>query len=102
MRFMVKATIPIEAGNDLVHDPNFGKRLEDIMGDLKPEAAYFAAADGQRTMYLIINMDDASQLPGIAEPLWLSLKCSVEFIPVMNQEDFGKAAAAIQQAAQKY
>ena len=102
MRFMVKATIPVEAGNDLVHDPNLGKRMGDILDDLKPEAAYFGAADGQRTMFLIVNMDDSSQIPAVAEPLWLSLKCHVEFIPVMNQEDFGKAVQDIERVSKKY
>ena len=102
MRFLVKATIPVEVGNDLVRDPNFGKRMEDILGDIKPEAVYFVPEDGQRTMYLVVNMQDASQLPAIVEPLWLSLKANVICIPAMDQADFAKAAPAIQQAARKY
>ncbi len=102
MRFLVKATIPVEAGNELVGDPQFGKRLESILSDIKPEAAYFAIEDGQRTIYLITNVKDASQTPAIAEPLWLSLKANVEFIPIMNQADMDKAVPSIVQAAKKY
>jgi hypothetical protein len=27
MRFLVKATLPVEAGNALARDPNFGQRI---------------------------------------------------------------------------
>ena len=102
MRFLVKVTIPVEAGNTLVSDPNFGKRLEEITQDLKPEAVYFAIEGGQRTIYLIANVADASQTPAIAEPFWLSLSADVEFIPLMDTADMAKAAPAIARAAQKY
>jgi len=102
MRFLVKASIPVEAGNELVADPQFGKRMESIIGDIKPEAAYFAIEGGQRTIYLITNAKDASQTPAIAEPLWLSLKANVEFIPLMDQADMDRALPSIVQAAKKY
>ena len=102
MRFLAKATIPVEAGNALVRDPNFSKRMESLLADIKPEAAYFAAEGGQRVMYLIVQMADASQFPSLAEPLWLSLKANVEFIPLMNQADMAKATPSIIQAAKKY
>ena len=102
MRFIVRATVPIEAGNDLVRDPNMAKRFETILGDVKPEAAYFGVESGQRTLYMVVNVQDASELPRIAEPFWLSLEADVDFIPVMTQEDFAKAATHIQAAASKY
>ena len=102
MRFLVKATIPVEMGNALVRDPNMGKRMEDILGDLKPEAVYFVEDDGQRTMYLVVHIDDASQLATIAEPLWLSLKADVKVMPAMVQADLEKAMASLQNLIQKY
>ena len=102
MRFLVKATIPVEAGNELVQDPQFGNRLERLLGDLKPEAAYFAIADGQRTMYLIVNVAEAFQTPAILEPLWLDFRADVEFVPVMTKADMAKATPSIMQAAKKY
>ena len=102
MRFLVKATIPTEAGNELVRDPQFSKRLEGLLSDIRPEAAYFAVEGGQRTIYLIANFKENSQLPSIAEPLWLSLKARVEFIPVMDQADMTKATPSIAQAAKAY
>ena len=102
MRFLVKANIPVEAGNALARDPNFQKRMDSIMGDIRPEAAYFAIEGGQRTVFFVVNVSDASQMPSIAEPLWLSLKADVNFTPVMVQEDFAKAVPHIQAAAKKY
>ena len=102
MKFLVKATVPVEAGNALSGDPNLEQRIGAIMEDIRPEAAYFAVADGQRTMYLIANFDGAHELARIAEPLWLSLRADVEFTPVMDQADFGQAAPLIAQAVQKH
>ena len=102
MRFFAKATIPVEAGNALVKDPNFGKRMNRIISDIKPEAVYFALEGGQRTIYFVINITENSQLPAVAEPLWLSLKAGVEFIPIMDQSDMTEAIPAIQEAARSY
>lgn len=102
MRFLVKATIPVEAGNAVVKDPNFGKILEDILGDIKPEAVYFAVEAGQRTVYFVVSVGETHQIPAIAEPLWLSWKAHVEFIPAMNQDEFARARPAIERAARKY
>ena len=57
MKFLVKATIPVEAGNAMVKDPNFQSRMDMVMGDVRPEAAYFTIEDGQRTGYFIVNVD---------------------------------------------
>ncbi len=102
MRFLVKASMPVEAGNALVRDPNFAKRLEDILGAIKPEAAYFAAEGGQRTVYLVVQIAESHQLPAIAEPLWLSLKANVDFIPAMDQAEMAKAQPSIEQAGKKF
>lgn len=102
MRFLLKTRIPVEAGNALIRDPNFGNKMKEILSDIKPEAAYFAFDGGQRTIYFVVNVASAHELPALAEPLWLSLKADVEFIPAMNQEEFARAAASIERAAKKY
>jgi hypothetical protein len=68
----------------------------------KPEGAYFVAEGGKRTGILIINMDDASQIPVIAEPWFLALNASIEVTPAMVTEDLGKAGPALEQAAKTY
>jgi len=67
MRFLVKVSFPVEAGNAAAK--NGFKIIQKILKQQNPEAAYFIADGGQRTGILIIDMKDASELPRIAEPL---------------------------------
>jgi hypothetical protein len=69
---------------------------------LKPEAAYFLETDGQRTALIFFEMQDASQIPAIAEPWFLALNANIEIHPVMVQGDLAKAGSAIEAAAKKY
>jgi len=51
---------------------------------------------------MIINMDDLSQLPEIAEPWFLAWNAAVEVTPAMLPEDLQKAGPAIQRAVEAY
>ncbi len=102
MRFLVKATFDVVSGNSLARDGRLGATIQSILEELKPEAAYFLAEDGERAAFLFVDMDDASQIPAVAEPWFLALNASVSFTPVMVAEDLMKAGPAIDQAAKKY
>ena len=102
MRFLVKASFDVESGNSLARDGRLGATIQSILEELKPEAAYFLAEDGERAAFLFVEMDDASQIPAVAEPWFLALNASVSFTPVMVAEDLMKAGPAIDQAAKKY
>ncbi len=102
MRFLFKASWDIEAGNKLARDGRLGATVASILDDLKPEAAYFLAEKGKRTAFLIVDMEDASQIPAVAEPWFLACNASVSFQPVMVAEDLERAGPAIEQAVQKY
>ena len=41
MRFLVKVSIPVEAGNAAVKAGKLGSTIQSILADLKPEAVYF-------------------------------------------------------------
>ena len=73
--------------------------MEALLKELKAEASYFTIVDGLRGVYVVVNMDDASQMPALAEPVFLWLKGKVEFIPVMLLQDLAKAGPAIASAA---
>ncbi len=100
MRFLVKVSWPVEAGNAAAKE-GF-KSVQSILDELKPEAAYFYEESGKRTTLLIIDLQDPSQMPAIAEPWFLGLNASVEFHPAMVPEDLAKAGPAIAQAVNKY
>jgi hypothetical protein len=91
MRFLLKVTVPHEPFNAYVKDGSADKRMQAIMADTKPEAAYFTEINGKRTALLIVNMNEPSQIPAMGEPWFLVFNADVEFHPVMVGEDLGKA-----------
>ena len=102
MKFLVKATMPVEAGNAFVKDPGWSKKMDDVMGAIQPITAYFCLDKGQRTLYMLIDMNESHRLPAIVEPLWHTFKADIEFIPTMTQEDFGAAMPGIEAAIKKF
>ncbi len=102
MRFLVKARMDVETANALARAGKLGSTIQSIVEDLKPEAAYFVADEGQRTAILVINMEDASQIPAIAEPWFLAFNAEIEATPAMVAEDLEKAGPAIEQAVKKF
>jgi len=101
MRFLFKISFPVEAGNAAAKKDGF-KAIQNILEQQKPEADYFVAENGKRTGILIINMQDASELPAIAEPWFLALNADIEATPAMIPADLQKAAPAIAEAVKAY
>lgn len=101
MRFLFKISFPVEAGNAAARDDNFNA-IQRILEQQKPEAAYFIAEGGKRTAILIMNMDNASQLPAMTEPWFLALNAAVEVTPAMVPQDLQAAASSIERAVKTY
>ena len=101
MRFMITCRIPVEKGNELAKAASLHSTIHSIMEELKPEAAYFSEIEGARSAYIVVNMDDASQISAIVEPLFLGLGAAIQVHRVMIPEELGQATPAIEQAAQK-
>jgi hypothetical protein len=102
MRFLVKVNIPVESGNSAVRAGKLGSTIQSILAEQKPEAVYFADDDGQRTAFLFLDMQDASQIPGIAEPWLLAFNAAIQVRPVMVPDDLNKASSAFEAAVKKY
>ena len=90
MRFLISAKIPTEAGNQMVQDPNFLRKLEKYINKVKAEATYFFEADGNRVASFIVDIQSADQIPVLAEPLFSGMGAHVEFHPVMSLDDLKK------------
>ncbi len=88
MRILMQVKFPIEPFNSDVKDGSIGAKMQKIMADLKPEAAYFTEIEGHRGG---VNMENASQVPSLAEPWFLGFNAHVEFKVVMTPEDLGRA-----------
>jgi hypothetical protein len=70
---------------------------------LKPEAVYFFTdSNGQRTAFTFLEMQDASQIPAVAEPWFLAFNASVEIHPVMIPDDLARAGSTIENVVKKY
>jgi hypothetical protein len=102
MRFLLKVNIPVESGNAAAKAGKLGTTIQSILSELKPEAAYFTDSDGQRTGFIVFEMQDASQIPAIAEPWFLAFNASIELHPVMLPADLAKAGGAIEKAVKTY
>jgi Domain of unknown function (DUF3303) len=102
MRFFMKVSMPVEAGNEAAKKGRLGETVASILAEQKPEAAYFTTVDGQRTGLFFLDMSDASQLPALVEPWFLSFNATVEIRPVMTPDDLKKAGTHIEKAVKKY
>lgn len=102
MKYILKVRIPNETGNVRIKDPQFGMKVQEILKEVKAEAAYFATICGTRGCYVVVNLTDASQIPAVAEPFFLWLGAEVDVLPVMTIEDLGKAGPAMESAVKKW
>jgi hypothetical protein len=101
MRFMITCSIPVEKGNELAKTDTLDATIHSIMEELKPEAAYFSDIEGGRVGYIVVNIDDVSQIAAVVEPLYLRLGAAIQVHRVMTPEELGRATPAIEQASQK-
>jgi hypothetical protein len=102
MRFMITCRIPMQKGDELAKAGSLHSTIQSIMEELKPEAAYFSDIEGTRVAYIVVNIDDASQIAAIVEPLFLGLGAAIQVHRVMTPEELGKKATpAIKQASQE-
>jgi hypothetical protein len=97
MRMMLKITFPTEKASHAIKDGSFQKIMQGTMSKLKPEASYFLADKGYRCAMLFFDMQDASDIPAIVEPLFASLGVAVELQPVMNADDLQRGFSALAQ-----
>jgi hypothetical protein len=102
MRMLLKVSIPVEAGNAAARNGSLGPTIQKILAELKPEAAYFAEDNGERTGYIFFDMKDSGQLPAIAEPWFLAFKARLTVRPAMTPQDLASAMPGIESAVRAY
>jgi hypothetical protein len=98
MRMMLKILIPTDAGNDAIKDGSLSKLFENAIRKLNAEASYFVAQDGLRCALIFFDMKDSSEIPVIAEPLFMGVNAEIELVPAMNADDLKKGLAAAMSA----
>lgn len=92
MRILLNISIPHDNFNAAVRDGTAGPKLQRIMDELKPEAAYFVEYGGRRGAMMVVDVADASCIPAVAEPWFLLFKADVHFHVAMTAADLQKAS----------
>ena len=82
MRMLLNIRIPHEPFNTLVRDGSVGDVIGRILEAVKPEAV-FHGAERRRAGVVIVDLNDPSQIPALAEPWFLMLNAGCEFRVVM-------------------
>ena len=95
MRMMMRAKIPVEAGNVGLSDGTLPATLQEVMKLVQPEAVYIGAEDGERRVLIFFDLKDASDIPAVTEPFFQKMNASVELMPVMNLEDLQAGMAKL-------
>ena len=102
MRMMIKFSFPVDAGNAAIRTGKVEKVFQQLIEDLKPEAAYFHAVDGDRGGFFVVNMQESPQIAEIAERLFFGVSAKIELVPVMTADDLRKGLSGVQATIQRY
>ena len=91
MRMLFYITVPTASFNAAVKDGTAGAKLDRILKATKPEAIYFTDHDGQRGAVAVIEVSDASKIPALCEPWFLTFEAKVETRIAMTPDDLKKS-----------
>jgi len=88
---LMHVKLPHDEFNDAVREGEAGRMIDKIIEDAAPEAIYFTEYEGQRGAIMIVNLEDASDVPRYAEPWFLGFNADVEFHVAMTPDELRKA-----------
>jgi hypothetical protein len=91
VRILLNISIPHEPFNSAVRNGTAGATIARILEDLKPEAVYFTEQDGRRGAILVVNLEQPSKVPSLAEPWFLSFNADCHFRVVMSPDELKQA-----------
>ena len=91
MRMLMIVTIPHQKFNAAVKDGSAGAKLGKILEAIKPESVYFTELCGKRTAFIVVDLPDASKIPALAEPWFLTFEADVQLHPAMTPEDLKRS-----------
>ena len=87
MRTMLKVQIPVQTGSKCIQDGSLAETVKSVFSRIEPEAAYFCAEGGKRTLYAFFDLADPTEICPTNEPFFINLDAEVELVPCMTQEE---------------
>lgn len=87
MRMLLNLRLPHGPFNAAVREGTVGEKLGRILEETKPEAVYFTEDDGNRAVVMVVNVDDSSQVPALAEPWFLNFDADCRIRIAMTPDD---------------
>ena len=91
MKVMLTFKFPLHPFNELVKAGTAGQKMQAVLEATKPEATYFTEVDGLRSAIVVVELSDASRIPALVEPWFLTFDAQVSVKVVMTAEDMQKA-----------
>ncbi|MEU3610236.1 hypothetical protein AB0E83_33085 [Streptomyces sp. NPDC035033] len=90
MRMLLKVEMDTTTSNELIRQGAVQGLMQEALGRIRPEAAYFTVENGCRTGYFFFDLAESSDLPFLSEPFFMRLGAKVHYSPVMNQEELAR------------
>lgn len=90
MRTLMTIEIPVETGSRALVDGTLAETVELVLSDIKPEAAFFSAAAGVRTIHAVFELADPVGICPTIEPFFTRLNAKVELTPCMNADELAE------------
>jgi len=94
MRMMLRASVDADSGNHAMANGTMDQVISDTIARIKPEASYFFVDGGERSALFVFDLKNASDVPGIVEPIMMALNAQVDLIPVLSHADLQKGMKA--------
>ena len=91
MKFIVEVGFPLEPFSTYVRKGTAGEKIGEVLGAIKPEVIYFTDSGVGRGAMMIIEVDSASQVPHVTEPLMLNFDASVHYRVAMAPAELQSA-----------
>lgn len=95
MRTLMTIQMDTEATNHAIRDGSLAKTMESTLEQLHAETAFFTTHDGQRTAYVVFDLQDTTQIPELAEPFFMGMNAKIDLSPVMNADDLQQGLARL-------
>jgi len=91
MRMLMIVTVPHHKFNAAVNDGTASAKIGKILEAIKPESVHFTEICGKRSAFIVVDLPDASKIPSLAEPWFLTFEADVQIHPVMTPDDLKRS-----------